>query len=132
MNNHGKLKKYSDLFRKYMREYLAPGIHVSVVIHPVSGPGAVFEFILGRTKLNDKIKPEKPTVGHVLNSIDQGFVRGNVDGIRFRGTNIMLSQNKILIVKGEDGETAWAAQGVREDLLRVVSTSQGGAASERA
>ena len=54
------------------------------------------------------------------------MIGGNIEGVKFGGTNLYLEGNRILIIKGEDDPSSWSNNAVIEDVQRVVSTSQGG------
>jgi hypothetical protein len=127
MHKASRLKKYVELFKKNISRYLADGIDISSTIYPVESEGAVFEFLLNNTNDNNEvIEKARPTVGRVLSEIPQKLIGGNIDGVRFRGTNLYLEGNRILIIKGEDDASSWSGNAVIEDVQRVVSTSQGG------
>lgn len=127
MKKSSRLKKYTELFKKNINRYLAPGIEIKTTIYPVEANGAVFEFFFNKnndtTETTDKIRP---TIGKVLSDIPQRMVGGNIENVKFGGTNLYLEGNRILIIKGEDDPSAWSGNAVMEDVQRVVSTSQGG------
>ena len=45
MNKQSKLKKYAELFRRNIEQFLAAGVHIHTIIYPVEQEGAVFEFL---------------------------------------------------------------------------------------
>jgi len=127
MKKDTQLKKYVELFKKRISRYLAVGINIKTIIYPVDADGAVFEFQFNHD--NDSsvtIDSVRPTVGRVLSDIPQRMVRGNIEGVKFGGTNLYLEGNRILVIKGEDDPSGWSGKAVVEDVQRVVSTSQGG------
>ncbi|OPX54468.1 hypothetical protein SAMN02745127_02782 [Oceanospirillum multiglobuliferum] len=127
MQKASRLKKYVELFKKNISRYLADGIEIRSTIYPVESEGAVFEFLLNNTNDNNEvIEKARPTVGSVLSEIPQRLIVGNIDSVRFSGTNLYLEGNRILIIKGEDDSSSWSGNAVLEDVQRVVSTSQGG------
>ena len=127
MKKTKRLQKYVELFKRNISLFVAPGIEIKTTIYPVEAEGAVFEFLLNKdkdsTEVIDKIRP---TVGRVLSELPQRMVGGNIEGIKFGGTNLYLEGNRILIIKGEDDPSSWTGKAVGEDVQRVVSTSQGG------
>lgn len=126
MKKISKLKKYVELFKRNIRAYLVKGISVKVVMHPVEGEGAVFEFFLNDQNDNSEvIEKVRPTIGRVLSEIPQNMVAGNIEGVTFGGTNLYLEGNRIVLIKGEDDPGTWSVNAVQEDVRRVVSTSQG-------
>jgi hypothetical protein len=121
-----RLKKYAELFRRSLSKFLAPGIHVRTVIYPVDQDGAVFEFLLNKeADETENVERTRPTVGAVLGSIPQRLFAGQIEGVRFGGTNISLEDNRILVIKGGDSPNEWSGNAVISDVRRVVSTSLG-------
>jgi hypothetical protein len=128
MKKATRLKKYVELFKKNIEAFLAPNITIKTTIYPVEKDGAVFEFIFNsegdRSERLDKLRP---SVGAVLASIPQRLVSGGVENVSFGGTNIYMEGNRLLLIKGEDSPEQWSGVAIKEDVRRVVSTSQGGA-----
>lgn len=121
-----RLKKYAELFKRNLAKFLSPGISISTVIYPVEQEGAVFEFLLNREGLGyEKVERPRKTVGTVLSEIPQRMIGGNLDSVRFGGTNLYLEGNRILVIKGEDTPSAWNGNAIISDVERVVSTSMG-------
>ena len=127
MQKNTRLKKYVELFKRNISQYLAPGIDIKTIIYPVEADGAVFEFFFNNENDTSKhVESLRPTVGRVLSEIPQRMVGGNIEGVKFGGTNLYLEGNRILIIKGEDDPSGWSGKAIIEDVQRVVSTSQGG------
>lgn len=128
MKKTTRLQKYVELFRRNIEGYLASNVSIKATIYPVDSKGAVFEFIFNTNKdKTEKIESVSPTVGSVLGKIPQRMVAGNLEGVSFGGTNIYMEGNRLLLIKGEDEPKQWSGTAVQNDVLRVVSTSQGGA-----
>lgn len=127
MKRSTRLKKYVELFKRNIKQFLAPGVEIKTTIYPVEAEGAVFEFIFNRnndsTETLDRIRP---TIGSVLSDIPQRMVGGNIERVKFGGTNLYLEGDRILVIKGEDDQESWSGNAIIEDVQRVVSTSQGG------
>lgn len=126
MNKQSKLKKYAELFRRNIKQFLADGVQIRTIIYPVEQDGAVFEFLLNKN--NDSsvmVSRTHPSVGAVLTVIPQKIISGNLESVRFGGTNIALEGNRILVIKGEDSVEYWTGNAVMSDVNRVVSTSLG-------
>lgn len=125
-----RLKKYSELFKRNIERFLSPGISIKTVIYPVREDGAVFEFLLNRDGISDeRFERPRDSVSKVLSEIPQQMIDGNLDNVRFSGTNLYLEGNRILVIKGEDAPSSWSGHAVIEDVKRVVSTSMGGKSS---
>lgn len=126
MNKQPKLKKYTELFRRNIQKFLAPGILVQTTIYPVDQEGAVFEFLLNKDgNATEKVESPKRSVGAVLSVIPQNIIGGQFEGVRFGGTNLLLEGNRVLVIKGEDSPEHWTGSAVVSDVQRVVSTSLG-------
>jgi len=121
-----RLKKYSELFNRNIEKFLSPGISIQTVIYPVVQDGAVFEFLLNKNGVSgERLERPRKSVGAVLSEIPQRMIGGNLDGVRFSGTNLYLEGNRILVIKGEDDKDSWSGNAVIQDVERVVSTSMG-------
>ncbi|MNP49710.1 hypothetical protein D3C76_1439150 [compost metagenome] len=122
MNQTGKLKKYAELFEERLREYLASGISVHTTIYPCNSEGAVYEFRLDpEGKNTTKLMPPYQSVGDILSKIPQRMVGGDMKNVRFKGTNLSLENNRILVIKGEDDREQWTGTAASKDVARVVS-----------
>jgi hypothetical protein len=127
MQKSTRLKKYVELFKRNIKQFLAPGVHIKTTIYPVEGSGAVFEFLFNRVKdSSESIDKVRPSIGSVLSKIPQKMVSGNIEEFKFSGTNLYLEGDRTLVIKGEDDPASWSGNAVMEDVQRVVSTSQGG------
>ena len=122
MNNQKLLKKYAKNFTEAISKNIKYGYVLEAKIHPVDSSGAIIEFDIVNGK-KSKTLFEKPaaTVGKSLQSIQQNFIGGNLDGVTFSGTNVMMDNNRIIIVKGENDNSVWNLKAAREDALRVIS-----------
>jgi len=126
MKRGGRLKKYAELFRRYLRQYLAAGVKIQTTIYPVDAEGAVFEFLLVQgPEEKEEVRESYATVGRVLSSIPQRIVAGNLDNTHFGGTNLFLEGNRILVIKGEDADSSWSGEAVKDDVKRTVGIAIG-------
>lgn len=127
MKKSTRLKKYVELFKRNIKQFLAPGVEIKTTIYPVEAEGAVFEFIFNRNSDSTEILDRtRLTIGTVLSEIPQKLVAGKIENIKFGGTSLYLEGDRILVIKGEDHEKSWSGNAIIEDVQRVVSTSQGG------
>jgi hypothetical protein len=102
---------------------LKPGIGISSKIFPVKSEGAILEFSLGSgAKNDDEYMPSEETVNVILKKIEQNLVGGNIDAIKFGGTNISMERDRILLIKGEDAPSEWSDEGARKDVKRILTT----------
>lgn len=127
MKRSTRLKKYVELFKRNINQFLAPDVDIKTTIYPVEAEGAVFAFVFNRSNdSTETVEKIRPTVGSVLSKIPQRLVTGNIEGIKFGGTNLFLEGDRILVIKGEDDPESWSGTAIIEDVKRVVSSSQGG------
>ena len=122
MDNHKKLKKYTNSFIDALEPYLKKGFQVSATIHPSSGEGAVIEFEIHEGKRSDiTIISTVPRVNNTLENIDQRMIGGNIQGVKFGGTNLYMDGQRIVIIKGEDDHSYWNNKAAINDVGDVVS-----------
>ena len=127
MKKSSKLKKYTELFNRNIKSYLAQNVSVKTTVYPVEGPGALFEFVFNQDNDNsERIEKTNKSIGKVLSSIPQRLIDGNIENVSFGGTNIYMEGNRLLLIKGGDSQAEWSGESVLNDVRRVVSTSQGG------
>ncbi len=65
--------------------------------------------------------PIEESVNLALNKIEQRMFRGNIDGLKFAGTNISMEPNRIILIKGEDTKSEWNDKGARKDVKRILA-----------
>jgi len=127
MKRSTRLKKYVELFNRNIRHFLAPGVEIRTTIYPVEAEGAVFEFVFNRDNdSSESLDIIRPTISAVLSEIPQGMIEGDLDGVKFGGTNLYLELDRILVIKGEDDQEDWSGNAIIEDVQRIISTSRGG------
>jgi hypothetical protein len=116
------IQKYINNFRRYIAPNLKPGIGLACRVFPSKSEGAILEFKLGPDILNeDKHMPIEESVNLALNKIEQRMFRGNIDGLKFAGTNISMEPNRIILIKGEDTKSEWNDKGARKDVKRILA-----------
>ena len=126
MNNHKKLKKYTESFMKSLTRYLKKGLNVSATIHPANSGGAIIEFDITEQARNEiRMIDTVPSINTTLERIDQRMIGGNIQGVTFLGTNVYMDGNRIVIIKGEDGHEHWSNKAVSDDINRIISPREG-------
>lgn len=95
---------------------------MTCTVYPAEASGAILDFRMAAGEANqDAYEETSATVNDTLRLIDQKLVGGNIDGIVFKGTNISLEPDRILLIKGEDDENEWSDQSARHDVERIVT-----------
>jgi len=122
MQDKKMIQSYINNFRRHLATYLKPGIGISCRVFPAKSEGAILEFSLGPDAKNeDQYMPIEETVNTVLKKIEQRMVGGNIDAIKFAGTNISMEPNRIVLIKGEDTPSEWGDKGAINDVKRIVT-----------
>ncbi len=123
MQDKKTIQTYINNFRRHVAPFLRPGIGMSCRVFPVRSEGAVLEFSLDPDAKNeDQYMPIEETVNAVLKKIEQRMVGGNIDAIKFGGTNISMEPNRIVLIKGEDTLSEWSDEGTTNDVKRMFLT----------
>ncbi len=93
-------------------------------IYPAKSGGAILEFTIGPRLKNDDVYHEvSPTLGKALSKIKQHAFGGNLDGFIFKGTNVILEDNRIIFIK-DDSPSEWTDKAAAHDLERVLPKSR--------
>lgn len=114
------IQRYINEFRRNITPMLKPNMGLEIDIYNCGKEGAVLiVFFNPGGKSIDKEINEFATIADVLNSIEQNFVGGNLTGMTFKGTNMMMEQNRILLIK-EGNQDEWSATKLKEDLEKII------------
>lgn len=65
-------------------------------------------------------EPMVESANAALKVVPQRMVGGNIDAIKFGGTNISMEPNRIVVIKGEDNPDLWNDQAAKIDGERIV------------
>jgi len=121
MNNQKLIQQYINNFRRHLAPYLRPSIGLTCKVLPAEESGAILEFSIGAGISNtDEFRPTSRTVSDALAGISQRAFGGNLAGFRFGGTNVVMEDNRIVLIKGEDGEALWSDEGAKHDVARIL------------
>jgi hypothetical protein len=122
MYDAGTIQKYINNFRRFIAPNLKSGIGIACKVIPVKSDGAILEFSLGSDVLNDdKYMDIEESVNAALKKIQQRMFGGNLDGIRFAGTNISMEPNRIILIKGDDTVSEWNEKSAEKDVKRILT-----------
>jgi len=121
MDDKANIQEYINNFRRHISTFLKPGIGLACTVYPVRDEGAVIEIHIGpNIKNEDSFKSTESTVNDILKVIPQRIVGGNLDAIKFSGTNISMEPNRILIIKGENEHDLWSDKGAKNDVAKII------------
>ena len=127
MKNKQTIQEYINNFRRRLAPYMRPGIGLACTVFPANSQGAILEFKIGPGISNtDEFRPESETVNEALTGIEQRAFGGNLSGFKFGGTNVIMEDNRIILVKGEDDPSKWNDSAADADVKRILPTANGG------
>ena len=126
MVNEPVVKNYVNNFRRYLSHYLRPGLGIRCTVYRAKTEGAILEFSLGKdVKNKDEFFVAQPTLNHFVKKVNPHIFGGNIENVKFSGTNISLDGNKIIIIKGEDDAKEWNETSAKKDIERILSHGRG-------
>lgn len=127
MDKRAEIQKYINNFRRHLAPYLKPGIGVISTVYPARQSGAILEFKLGSEHGNDdEFKDVLSSVNDALSQVQQRAFGGNLEGFRFSGTNYVMEDGRIILIKGEDGDEEWNDKAAQRDVSRLLTSGGGG------
>jgi hypothetical protein len=125
MKDRDKIQYYINSFRNKFSNYLKPGVGVKCKVYPVRGEGAALEFYVGKNEINkDDYRGTYDTLNDVIKDIDQSAFGGNIDAFNFTGTNYVLEDNRIILIKGSDSKKLWNQNSAKRDIKKIVNKSK--------
>lgn len=118
------IQGYINNFRRRIAQFLKPGLGIICNVYPADSGGAILEFTLGPGIENDdQYRNTGPTPAANLAQVNQGAFGGNLSGFVFAGTNVILEDNRIILIK-DDSPSEWTDQAAQRDVARVVSVQR--------
>ena len=121
MNNAQALQRYINDFRRHLAPLLRPSIGLSCIAFPAKGQGAVLEFTMKPNIANDDhIQEATDTVNDALGKIEQHAFGGNLGGFLFGGTNVIMENERIILIKGDDQSSSWTDEAARDDVKHLL------------
>ena len=103
------------------------GIGLATKVLPSTGEGAILEISFGTNIPNkDEFDPPKKTINEALSSIPQRAFGGNLDSFKFGGTNVIMEDGRIILIKGENDESQWNDAAAQADVNRILPPNLGG------
>jgi len=124
MTNKKTIQNYINNFRKDLLVYLKPGLGLKINVYPSKSQGAIIEVYFDfNTKNEDIYKEEKSSVNEALKEINQRAFAGDLSSFHFSGTNIIMEDKKIILIKGDDFQKEWDRKKAHEDVSKIVTPS---------
>lgn len=114
------IQHYINNFRRALSVYLKPDFNLRAFVYP-SKEGAIVEFEFRKDQpTKDEFKKEEDTITDQLSKIQQHSFGGNLKGMKFTGTNIVLEANKILVIK-DNNLKEWTSTKAEEDVHKLLN-----------
>ena len=114
------IQEYINNLRRRIAQFLKPGIGLTCSVYRAESGGAVLEFSIGPGVENDDIYKEvSPSLSQVLSKIKQSAFGGNLDGFVFSATNMILEENRIIVIK-DDTLSEWTDSAAQRDVTRLL------------
>jgi len=115
-----KIQIYLNNFRRFFTPYVRKDINFRTVVYPADD-GAIIEIFFKKfAPVKDEFKKQEKSIVNALMRIDQHSFGGNLNGFHFTGTNIVLEQGKILIIK-ENKDSEWSIEKAKDDINKLVN-----------
>lgn len=122
MISRDRIQSYINNFRRQISPYLKPGVGLKCQIYQANQEGAILEFRLGQNEKNEDIYLRNyQTVNQALRDIEQSAFGGNLDAFDFKGTNYVLENKRIILVKGTDSLNHWDESASKKDVNKLIN-----------
>ncbi|PZW75499.1 hypothetical protein DFS21_11213 [Pseudomonas sp. 2848] len=114
------IQSYINSFRKYLSVYIKPSLGVKCEVRTARDGGAVIVFEFGNHEGNqDTYKMQSSSVNKALSRVRQNSFGGNLDGFSFKGTNIIMEESGIVIIK-DGNPKEWTEEAAKADVEKIV------------
>lgn len=119
-----KIQHYINNFRRKISPYLKKDIGFKAIVFPYSkGTVIVFEFG-ANTQTKDEYRTESKGVGEVFKRAKiNAFGDIPSDNLKFEGTNTLMFDNNIAVIKDEK-ENEWTDKQAAIDVNKILSPKQ--------
>ena len=123
MKDKDLVRTYINNFRRHLSSYLLPGIGLRSVAILAKKGGGVVKIAFCVNSDNADEMPNR--VESVSEAVAQSGLKslGNVEGVTFSGTNMVLEKNDIFLIKDESPDS-WSDKAAKEDVLKIVNSSR--------
>lgn len=131
MNNE-IVQRYINNFRRQLSIYLKPNIGIQIDIYNCSSEGGIIVIFFkpgGKSSDNHIYKYSK--ISDALKEMNQMFFGGDLSGLHFSGTNILMDNEKILLIKDTKPDE-WSDSRLNEDLKSIIQPPKAKGGSDEA
>lgn len=117
--NKEKIQLYLNNFRRFLSPYLRTDINFKTIVYPAND-GAIIELKFQITSpVKDEFRKNEASVTDSLKRIDQHAFGGNLAGFKFSGTNMIMEQGRVIIIKDND-DKQWSLEQIRKDVDKLI------------
>jgi CRISPR/Cas system CMR-associated protein Cmr1 (group 7 of RAMP superfamily) len=114
---------YLNNFKREFNSYLKNDYSLKTVIYR-SNEGVIMEILLRKDlEERDEFKKEEDSISIQLSKLDQNTFNNNPHNYKFKGTNIILEPNKIIIIK-DSNLSEWTEKKAIEDVSKILNTQK--------
>ncbi len=115
-----KIQLYLNNFRRLISPYLRKDINFKSIIYPANN-GAIIELKFQITApIKDEFRKNEESVNDSLKRINQHAFGGNLSGFIFSGTNIVMEEGRIIIIKDKE-DIQWTEEQVKKDVEKIIN-----------
>ncbi|WP_395075858.1 hypothetical protein [Flavobacterium sp.] len=115
-----KIQLYLNNFRRLISPYLRKDINFKSIIYPANN-GAIIELKFQITApIKDEFRKNEESVTDSLKRINQHAFGGNLAGFIFSGTNIVMVEGRIIIIKDKE-DIQWTEEQVKKDVEKIIN-----------
>ncbi|WP_411831017.1 hypothetical protein [Mariniflexile sp. AS56] len=116
-----KIQQYINNFRRKISPYLKKNMALKAIVYPyLKGAIVVFEFG-GGTQTRDEYRTESKNIGEALKRAKiNAFGEIVSDNIKFEGTNTVMFDNNIALIK-DLNDNEWTDKQAAIDVNKILS-----------
>jgi len=123
MDDKAVIQTYINNFRRRITSLLKPDIGLACNVFSTEKGGAILEFKIAPGIKNEDIYINtSASVQSALINIEQHAFGGNLNGFTFNGTNVVMEQDRIIIIK-DDTLKEWSDSAAEYDIQRIIPDS---------
>jgi len=114
-----KIQLYLNNFRRFLSPYLRKDFNFRTIIYP-SDDGAIIELKFQKlAPVKDEFRKTEKTINDSLKRLNQQAFGGNLDGFNFSGTNYILEEGKIILIKDKNN-SEWNIEQAKKDVDKLL------------
>lgn len=118
-----EIQNYINNFRRLFSRFLKPDVGLQSTVYPYD-KGSVIVYELGLNLQNkDDLRSSSREITEALKRTNLFENEKGEDKHSFKGTNILLTKNKIVVIK-DDKSTEWTEEKAQLDIEKIINPSK--------